>query len=271
MEGDSSTPIVIKIVGLLLIFIGVVGAVSGLYALTLVNDYSSSALSTREASTALVEASLHITKDKNNIKDSLENTRGDVSEASKGVGDASIDIQDASASVEKTSKNIDEVASSLLASAQADREAAVDMKASADAMDLLWGPTNVAKNLRAAAEKIEKSASNMSTASAKLKDASSNTKDTSTKLKDSSKDLGNVSSNLKSSGDRIASTASSVDSLASGVITNLNELVEGLQWLDTVDKQTLLYEIVIYFIVVHLLFAGIGIALFVIAANVYGW
>jgi chromosome segregation ATPase len=270
MKDDSNVPIIIKGIGIFLVFIGVIGAVSGLYALTLVKDYTGAELS-RDASKSIVEASTLLTRDKNNIKDSLENTKESITGASRGLEGASADLLDTSSSLEESSTNIDGAADSISTSAQADRDAAIEVKASADAMDTLWGPTEVAVRLRAAADKMQESASSMEASSARLKEASTNTMIASSKLKDTSADLEGVSSDLNESGDRLSSAAISVDAMTTRVIQNLNELLEGLQWLETADKKTYFYEIILYFILVHVLFTGTGVALILLAANIYGW
>lgn len=268
MNDDSKEPIIIKGIGIFLVFIGMIGVVSGLYALTLVQDYTGAELS-RDASKTIVEASTLLTRDKNNIKDSLENTKESISGASSGLEDASNDMLGSSSSLEGSAINIESAADSISASAQADKDAAAELKASADAMDAL--STEVADRIRAAADKMEESASKMEAASASLKEASANTKAASLKLKDTSADLEVVSSELNESGDRLSMAAISVDAMTTRIGDNLNELLGGIQWLESADKKTILYEIIIYFILVHVLFTGTGVALILLAANIYGW
>jgi chromosome segregation ATPase len=270
MKDDSKAPIIIKGIGIFMVFIGVIGTVSGLYALTLVKDYTGTELS-RDASKSIVEASTLLTRDKNNIKDSLENTKKSITEASGGLEGASADLLETSKSLEGSATNIEGASNSISASAQADKDAATQLKSSADAMDTLWGPTAVAVSLRAAADKMQESASNMEATSASLKEASTNTMAASSNLKDTSKDLDDVSADLNESGDRLSSAAFSVDAMTTRIIENLSELLGGLQWLETADKKTILYEIILYFIIVHILFGGTGVALILLAANIYGW
>jgi methyl-accepting chemotaxis protein len=200
MDSDSNMPAVVKIVGIFLIFVGVIGTVTGVYALTLVKGSPAASLSVRDFSKSILDASLLVTKDTDTIKNSLEETKDELSKASGGLGDAAKDFQDASGSLEKSSENILGAADSISASAEADREAAAQLRASAEAMDLLWGPTNVAGGLRGAADKLEESASNIEATSDSLVEASLNTKSASIMLKDSSSELQGVGNDLVKTG-----------------------------------------------------------------------
>ncbi|MFQ5801200.1 MAG: hypothetical protein ACE5HH_05730 [Candidatus Hydrothermarchaeales archaeon] len=270
METEEKISAVVRAVGILLILVGVTGVISGIYALTLVNDYAGSNLSTRQASKSVIDATLLLSKDTDEIKGSLLDTGDDLEEASKKIEGASAGLSDTSASLEGYSTNIDAAADSMASSAQADKDAAAQLLASADAIEAVSPETG--DKLRAAGRKIEESGNDMNATSASLKKASLKIKEASAKLKDSSEELKGVSVNLNDTSGSIGSVASSFEGMTTRLTTNLNDLVEGLQLLDTVgDKKTLLYEVVIYFIVVHLLFAGTGVALLLMAGNLYGW
>ncbi|RMF90037.1 MAG: hypothetical protein D6733_04885 [Methanobacteriota archaeon] len=241
MEGDETAFILIRVIAIFLILVGVLGTVSGIYGLVLVKNYGGAGFSTAQASESILDAALLLTRDKNTLQGSLE-------EAGKSVGSAS----------EKTSKASAELAAgagSIKDSSEADKEAADELRAAADAMDTLWGPTNVAVKLRAAADKMEESALKREAASAALQS--------------SSEELREVSASLNETGSDIMDASSSVGSMISRVTENLNDLVEWLQKLDVKGTKTILYEIVLYLIVIHMLFAGVGVALLLIDANLY--
>ncbi len=270
MNDDSNVPFIIKSIGILLVFVGVIGFVSGIFALNVVNGFSEVKIS-RDASKELVEASTLLARDKNNIQGALDDASSSLATVSGDLMDASSDIAGTAASLEKTSGDIGGAASSLAESAASDRAAAGDLRASADAMDVLWGPTDVATKLRSAASKMEESASRLEAGSVKLGDASASTKDASTRLAESSTELKTVGSGLNKTGDKIGEAASAVGQMTTRFITNINNLLSGVEWLEGANTKTILSQLIIYLMVIHLLFAATGGALILLSANIHGW
>jgi|GEM_PF-4775373 len=270
MSDDSNVPFIIKSIGILLVFVGVIGFVSGIFALNMVKGFSEVEVS-RDASKELVEASTLLARDKNNIQGALDEASESLATVSGDLTDASDDLSSTAASLEKTAGDIGDAAMSLAESAASDRAAAGDLKASADAMDTLWGPTDVASNLRSAASKMEESATRLEAGSVKLGDASASTKDASTKLTDSSAELETVGSGLNETGDKIGEAALAVGQMTTRFITNINNLLSGIEWLEGADTKAILSQIIIYFMLIHLLFAATGGALILLSANIHGW
>jgi chromosome segregation ATPase len=270
MEADERVSLIVKLTAIFLILIGVTGIISGIYALNLVQVSSGETFSTKEASKSVLDASLSISKDRNAISTSLEDTMTNITEAAVKLETASSDIFETSVSLDKASINSDDSANSLANSASDDKEAVTELRSAADAMDKLWGPTSAAKEIRDSADKFEDSALEMESASESLAQLSLNLKDASSDLKHSSQEMKGVSNNLVNTGAGVSATSDSVESMTSRVTVNLNDLVEGLQWLDTADKKTILNSIIYYFILIHLMIAGTGIALMLIASNLYG-
>ncbi len=270
MSDESNVPFIIKAIGLLLVFVGVIGFVSGIFALNAVKSFSDVEIS-RDASKELVEASTLLARDKNNIQGALDDAAGSLATVSVDLMDASNDIAGTADALEKTSSDFDGVAESLAQSAGSDRAAAGELRASADAMDVLWGPTDVAVRLRGAASKMEESATRLEAGSVKLRDASTSTKEASTRLTESSTELKTVGSGLNETGDKIGDAASAVGQMTTRFITNINDLLGGIEWLEGADKKTILSEIIIYFMIIHLLFAVTGGALILLSANIHGW
>ncbi len=210
---DEGVTTVVKIIGILMILVGVTGTVGGIYTFTLLGDYTSSQVSTREASRSIVDTTLLLTKDSDNIKDSLEDVGSSIDSASENIG----------------------------LSAKDNKEAAVELRATAQALDPL--STQASISLDEAAYNIEESAA---------------------KLEATSK-------SLNGTGEDMRAIASSVDAITLRVTSSLNDLVDMLEVLDLGGKTDILNWAILYFVIIHLLIAGTGVALLIISGNLYGW
>lgn len=270
MEQDSKIPLLVKAIAVFLIFIGVVGTFTGAYLLNTVNNSPADTYSTRDASRSILDASLILARDKNNIRASFEQTEKATTDASVGILEASAELKGTGDSLSGTSNKIKSAGEAMAASARSDKATAASLRESADAMDLLWGPTNVALKVRAAAENIETSAEETTKSSDDMIQASSDTAQAALKVREAAIDLDGVSGDLIQTADGMGKAASSIDSLAQQMIINMNEIVGALEWLDAFDKKTLLYEVILYFMVIHIIFAGTGIAILLLTTNLYG-
>ncbi len=276
--------VLLRGLGVVLILVGLAGFGTGIYAVKLVGGYTEQIKpGTLGLETSLMDMSSTLRNRKVDFESSIEETRGSLSEASSSVESASGDVSSASTSVDKASKNLTTASSELSQSGELNAQAGDHLKGASEGLSS-WADRyesggsplpekalfkEATENISRASAKLKESGARTKAAAGNLGETASRLNETASELRKTSDELNKVSDKLEDTGSSISKLKQPISSLLSDLITPLESSTRSVKLINNSasDAKGLLYLVLGYFLVIHLVFIGLGIALIAIEAN----
>jgi len=274
----------LRALGALLILIGLFGSAAGIYALTLVGSYSAQvAPGAMDVKTEITDLSSTLKSKKTDFGASIDDATQGLESASRGIEKSGAQIDSAAASVDKASKNLSSASAGLSQSAALDAQAGEYLKGASVGLDT-WAenyeyngsplPDKVlfqeaTENMSKAADKLKESSAKTTEASDSIDGTAESLQETATELKDTGTELQGVGDKLDDTGVGIGKIKGPIVSLISDVIAPLESSARSTRLVSDLasNARAWAYVVLGYFVLVHWIFIGLGIALIILEVN----
>jgi methyl-accepting chemotaxis protein len=275
----------LKGLGILLLFIGLFGTISGFYAMWVVYNYDFGSLETGDMKSSISKTTEVLERYQGGIETSITDTSKSLKDASAGMGRTGEEVDSAAKTIEGVSGDMGDAADNLRVASSSQKDAATYLNSAASKYRS-WASTatfngspfpdkstfdSASKKLETAADKLEDSGKKLELAAEKLDDSAVKLGETSERLTSASQEMGGVGESLN----RSAASNEGLKAPLSGVVVEFsNPLKESVKSLETISDvssniKTLAYGMVGYLILLHIIILGIGIALIIIETNLF--
>ncbi|MEE8167281.1 MAG: hypothetical protein V3T58_00210 [Candidatus Hydrothermarchaeales archaeon] len=274
----------LKALGAFLVILGFIGVMVGVYAITVVRNYDGeAALATADLRSSLSDTSASLRGRKLALETSIGDSSSNLKAASLSIDRAGSEVHSASTDLSSASGNLNAAAVELEGASRLNAEAGLSLNASAqglrewaDSYEFNGSPLPgkasfelAIDNMSTASSRLEAAGDKIGEASKGIEKTASDLGKTSKKLEGTSASLVDVGSKLKDAGESIDNLRAPLVGIVSEVAVPLEDSVEGMDIVGGMlsRAKSLIYVAIGYFILVHLVFIGLGIALITIEVN----
>ncbi len=270
--------------GAVLMIVGFVGAITGIYAISVVGNYAGMVRpSLNSMEDSLSTSSINLEKRKLEFQSSIADAGTDLLDASKKLDSASTRVESASKSIASSADNLEKSSGEMKEAAALNQQAGTQLKAAAAGLkkwsdeykiDSTSLPSKAlfqlaVVNMSNAAVKLEASGGKMSSAATGIESTASDLEDTSRSLSSTSKDLDKVGEELRGTGSSIDSMKKPFGNLVTAIVDPIKDTKSGVRMASQNFPlaRSGIYIALGYFTILHLIMFGLGIALVVIEMN----
>ncbi len=275
----------LKGLGILLLFIGLFGTVSGFYALWVVHNYDFGSLETGDMKSSISKTTEVLETHRQGIEASITDTSKNLQDASSSMSDTGEEVDLAAKTIEDVSEEIGAAADDLRLASSSEKDAATYLSSAASKYRS-WASSatfngsplpdkstfeDASKRLETAADKLEDSGKKLRTAATKLDRSAAKLNETSTRLSTASREMKDVGASLDQAGIGHEKLKTPLGGVVMEFSNPLKESIKSLETISDVSSsiKTLAYGLVGYLILLHIIILGIGIALIIIETNLF--
>ncbi len=271
--------------GVLLVIIGLSGAIGGIYALKVVHDYDFVSVGTAGVETSISDMSASLEQNKQDVDSALSNTTSSLNTTSKSLADTGTRMGSTSEKLESSSIHLNESAKQLEGASSLNEEAGEDLY---DAYEKLteWSddyssngsPLPQKSTFDAGTLKIKEASRKLEVMGDKLKSSSESLEKSANDLNEASLDMDRSSETLKTAGEDLTKSSESLEKFKSPLVgmltdvsTPLKDLNSNIESISNIGSnlQTGAYALIGYTILLHIILLFIGVALIVIDVNLF--
>lgn len=277
--------LLLKGLGILLVFIGLLGTIGGGIALALVHDYDFGTPSgTFKAQVGDISASLG--SKSTTLEDSLGSAKENSGEVSLALSDASGEVNQAASSIKEASGELEDAADDIDSAAFTNRQSAGYIKEASDGLKT-WanlysdadGNSLPSKSsfdssvnkLALASDKMKETTVNLENAASDIQSTAASLDSTSQKLKDTSLSFSNAGTNMGEMGEDLDTVKDPLVSLINDLTITVGGMEQSVETVASASSgiKTIIYVTLSYLIFIHFILLLLGIALVIIEVNLF--
>ncbi len=274
--------LIIKPLGVLLVFIGLLGMIGCAIGIKMVHDYN---FGGGELTKEVEKASVKLTDREKNLRDSLSRAKINLltsssyaKAASKNLYTTSERLSSASAGLEEASTSLEEASSYNTRAAQLLKQASAELKEWADAYEYNGSSLPEKYKFKSAVSKIDSAAQKLELTGEKLQSTSQGLNKASVEInsahqgiKASSANLANLSTSLKETGESLGKVVEPLGNLIKDIVGTLQDAKSSLSAISKASSNIKLglYAVLGYMFVFHIILVLLGISLIIIEANLF--
>jgi len=272
--------VVIRGTGILLVLIGLSGAIGGIYALKLVYDYDFGQVGTAGVETSILDMTESLEKNKRDVDSSLSNTSSSLKTTSGSLVETGTHMGSTSKKLESSSMNLNESAKQLERASSLNTEAGEDLYDAYEKLDE-WSdsytsngsPLPQKSTFDSGILKIKEASRKLELMGGKLESTSESLEKSANDLNEASSELNESSERLKSAGEDLAKSSESLEKFKRPLVGMLTDVTTPLEDLSSASIGSNLeigaYAFVGYIIFLHIILLFVGIALIIIEVNLF--
>lgn len=274
--------LVIKPLGVLLVFLGLLGMIGCAIGIKMVHDYN---FGSGELTKEVEKASAKLSEREKNLRDSLSRAKINLLTsstytlaASKNLYTTSERLSSASAGLKEASANLSEASSYNTRAAQLLEQASIELKEWADAYEYNGSSLPEKYKFKSAVSKIDSAAQKLKLTGEMLQNTASGIDKASVEIekahqgvKASSANLANLSNSLKETSGSLGGVVDPLGNLIKDMVGTLQDAKSSLSAISKASSNIKLglYAILSYMFVFHIILVLLGISLIIIEANLF--
>ena len=275
----------LKLLGILLVMIGLAGAASGILAVKLVYEYNIEAATTTSIKESISEATSGMETNRKDINGSLFNATKNLGKASTSAIVAGEKTGSASEALKAASSDLTNAANSVRVASTSNKEAARDLRDGAQSLRAwaeifrlngseLPGKATfqfAADRMTSAGSKLEDSGIRLEATATSLDRIASSVDTASVRFRESSTEQRGMGSSLNQSKRDLDNLRGPLDDFVADVTVPLRESVNGIEVLIglTPSIKLLTYGVLAYLVILHFIILGVGLAIIIIETNLF--
>ncbi|NOZ76872.1 MAG: hypothetical protein GXO65_04185 [Euryarchaeota archaeon] len=271
--------LILKGLGIVLILVGLSGTAAGIYGLKVVYDYGPEKIggatgSITEVRDTLIQNREEITRNIEEGADRFSNTSTVITRAGESIDSAAVTVGSAAESISRASAGIEAASASNKEAGDLLEDAATGLRSWAEDYSYNGSPLPQKSSFQSAVGKIEDASAKLKASGDDLDSGAAELEKTATALNGTMAKLGQASLQLKEAGASLQGASENFEALRKPSRSVIGEMISPLE--DTTeglasrgDTKTYAYLVIGYFILLHVMMLGLGIALVIIEINLF--